>query len=42
MNNKQFPKELFTDKDPCNHGLRHPNFLHFVKQFVIVEIITIC
>ena len=41
MNNKQFLTELFTDEELKNHGLRHPRFWHFVKQFVIVEIITV-
>lgn len=41
MNNKQFLTELFTDEEFSNHGLRHPRFWHYVKQFIIVEAITV-
>lgn len=41
MNVKQFLIELFTDENLQNYKPRHPRVLHFMKHFVIVELLTV-
>lgn len=41
MKIKEYLVEAFEGEDICNYELRHPRFWHYVKQFIIVEIITV-
>lgn len=41
MKIKEYLIEVFDGEDICNYELRHPRFWHYVKQFIIVEIITV-
>lgn len=41
MKIKEYLIEAFGGEDIRNHELRHPRFWHYVKQFVIVETITV-
>ena len=40
MKLKEYFIELFEYDNKSNQELRHPRFWHFVKQFIIVELVT--
>ena len=41
MKLKEYFIELFEYDNKSNQELRHSRFWHFVKQFIIVELVTI-
>lgn len=41
MRIKEYLIELFEYENKSDPELRHPRFWHFVKQFIIVEVITV-